>query len=128
MHGVGRTREIEDQLVARSYDLGVHHALLGASQAGAGPPHALGVIEPETPRVHIQLVGQQLSRRSLYLPRDSLIGEGSGVSRWQVMAPDPPPGGVPVAAGGAPWSPRCTWAAGLRRPDYQLLSEPLIAV
>ena len=28
MYSVGRTREIEDQLVARSDDLGVEHALL----------------------------------------------------------------------------------------------------
>ena len=39
MHGVGRTREVEDQLVARSKDLGVGHALLRATQAGVGPPH-----------------------------------------------------------------------------------------
>ena len=74
MHRVGRTREIEDQPVARSDDLGVEDTLLRASQAGVGPPHPLGAVELEIRLVCCQLVGQKLSRRSLYPARDRLIG------------------------------------------------------
>ena len=49
MHRVGRTFETEDQLVARSNNLGAGHALPRVSRAHVGPRHPLSAIELGSP-------------------------------------------------------------------------------
>ena len=103
MHRVGRTRQVEDQLVARGNDLGVAHTLLRTSQAGVGPLHTLGAIKPEVPSFTSNSSAKRLRAAvSISSGTVSLAG-GPGVLSGKAGAPDSVAGSS-VAVSAAPFS------------------------
>lgn len=79
MHRVWHTCEVENQLVARTENLGIGHTLLRASRPGIGPLQRLGAIELEIALVYFPLVCQKLPRRNFCPPGTVSLVAGAGV-------------------------------------------------